>query len=623
MSERRKCSRRRTSLLRHFCTIFHCLLLFLAITLSIFYVRRFACIESDANLIWLANGILLATLLLAPRWKWSLYLAVGFSALVSGTFLVSNAWRMNLLYNVLDIGESAGAAWLLRSRSADLPRFTHPRYLLRFVGIAVFGMPSVMGGIYSAIVALWLGRPFAGTLLHWIAADSLGIAVVTPSLVAIYRTNLRKPLASHWDTALLLLLTLLGYLAFSTPSPLFLFLIYPVLTLTVLRLGQGWGAITLMVVAAEASWFTLHDRGPFAAAHRLAPLAVPSSILLQVFLAAGLFIIYTVDAVIDTLRRTDQKLKETAYLHHLITENLRDVVILTDFAGHHTYVSPAAALWGGWQEEDLARYHNLDIVHPEDRAKALAVLNDIRNGGEGALLECRVHRKNGEYIWVEANIRPVRDPATGVAIGVIDMVRDISERKASEKQLREAYRTLETLAATDSLTRLANRRQFDRRLHQEWRRCLREEAPLSLLLLDVDYFKSYNDAYGHLRGDSCLQQIAETAVDVVSRTGDLVARFGGEEFAVILPNTPNTGAMQVARLLRQAICNRRIEHAGNPPGVVTVSIGCATLVPALGQHAAALIQLADDALYTAKRSGRNRTWNATGRIEAASISQAS
>jgi len=139
---------------------------------------------------------------------------------------------------------------------------------------------------------------------------------------------------------------------------------------------------------------------------------------------------------------------------------------------------------------------------------------------------------------------------------------------------------------------------------------MRQQEPLSLLLFDVDWFKSYNDTYGHVRGDSCLKQIAEAAQDVVTRPGDLVARIGGEEFAVVLPNTPADGAMEVANLICGAIRSRRLPHNTNPIGYVTVSAGCATMVPALGQHSNALSEQADDALYAAKHAGRNQVCSA-------------
>jgi diguanylate cyclase (GGDEF)-like protein len=139
---------------------------------------------------------------------------------------------------------------------------------------------------------------------------------------------------------------------------------------------------------------------------------------------------------------------------------------------------------------------------------------------------------------------------------------------------------------------------------------MRDRKPLSMLLIDVDYFKSYNDTYGHLRGDSCLKEISDTTRDAVNRPGDLVARFGGEEFAAVLPNTPNPGAIEVAEQVCAALRRRRLIHGGNPLGYLTISLGCATLTPAPGQHPSALIKMADDAMYAAKRNGRNRICNA-------------
>jgi len=189
------------------------------------------------------------------------------------------------------------------------------------------------------------------------------------------------------------------------------------------------------------------------------------------------------------------------------------------------------------------------------------------------------------------------------------VVRDVSERKKAEQKLQEAYNTVEALAITDALTGLANRRRFDQYLTIEWRRSMRDRQPLSLLMLDVDRFKAYNDTYGHQRGDSCLKQIAESCMDVVSRPGDLVARFGGEEFVVILTNTESEGAMHVANDICEALRSRKLPHSGNQPGIVTISAGCATLIPRFGKHAPDLIEMADRALYRAKHNGRNQVYN--------------
>jgi diguanylate cyclase (GGDEF)-like protein len=129
-------------------------------------------------------------------------------------------------------------------------------------------------------------------------------------------------------------------------------------------------------------------------------------------------------------------------------------------------------------------------------------------------------------------------------------------------------------------------------------------------MIDVDLFKSFNDNYGHPRGDSCLRQVAEAAQDIVARPGDLVARFGGEEFAIVLPNTGSDGAIRLAGEICEAMRQRQLPHRGNPLGIVTVSVGCATMVPAFGLHAVNLVEAADQALYMAKNRGRNQICNA-------------
>jgi diguanylate cyclase (GGDEF)-like protein len=249
------------------------------------------------------------------------------------------------------------------------------------------------------------------------------------------------------------------------------------------------------------------------------------------------------------------------------------------------------------------------MVHPEDRQKVQAIVLNLQSGRESVMIECRVRKWSGEYLWVEARLLVVRDMKTGAPSGVLNIVRDVSQRKLSEQQLREAYNTVEALAVTDALTGLPNRRRFDQDLANEWRRSMRDCQPLSLLMLDVDRFKAYNDTYGHQRGDSCLKQVAEACLDVVSRPGDLVARFGGEEFVVILPNTEDEGARHVADKICEALRSRRLPHSGNAPGIVTISAGCTTLVPCFGKHSSDLIEMADQALYRAKYSGRNLVCN--------------
>lgn len=185
--------------------------------------------------------------------------------------------------------------------------------------------------------------------------------------------------------------------------------------------------------------------------------------------------------------------------------------------------------------------------------------------------------------------------------------QEIKDRKRAETELAKVNRELQRLATLDGLTQIANRRQFDDTLQREWRRNAREQTPLTLILVDIDYFKRYNDTYGHHSGDVCLKQVARALYEAVKRPGDLVARYGGEEFAIILPQTEVEGAWQMARTLQQAIQALNIPHADSTVAAhVTLSLGGASLIPSPADEAETLITAADQALYRAKAQGRNR-----------------
>lgn len=174
------------------------------------------------------------------------------------------------------------------------------------------------------------------------------------------------------------------------------------------------------------------------------------------------------------------------------------------------------------------------------------------------------------------------------------------------RRLDNANQELRRLSSVDGLTGIANRRQFDETMEREWRRTLRTQGELALLLCDVDHFKGFNDRFGHQAGDDCLRLVARCLAQTLDRGGDLAARYGGEEFAVILPDTRLEGALCVAERLRQSVAALRIPHPDSPHGHVTISIGAATLAAHRGTACQCLIRDADEALYHAKHEGRNR-----------------
>ncbi|MBF2089177.1 MAG: diguanylate cyclase [Synechococcales cyanobacterium K44_A2020_017] len=187
-------------------------------------------------------------------------------------------------------------------------------------------------------------------------------------------------------------------------------------------------------------------------------------------------------------------------------------------------------------------------------------------------------------------------------------VRDITTRKTIELELEEANKTLDALAYLDGLTQVANRRRFDQQMQHEWLRLAREQQPLTLLLFDVDYFKPYNDHYGHQCGDDCLIRIAQAVQTIMKRPADLLARYGGEEFAVILPNTDVSGGQWIANQIQQTVRSLAIPHDRSQVStVVTVSLGIACAIPHIDGDASTLLRQADRALYLAKKEGRDRS----------------
>ncbi len=207
----------------------------------------------------------------------------------------------------------------------------------------------------------------------------------------------------------------------------------------------------------------------------------------------------------------------------------------------------------------------------------------------------------------------VENEAYGLEIGAVDYITQpispviLQARLDIHLKLKRQQEMLLEVSMMDGLTGIANRRRFDQALECEWRHHLRQRAPLSLIMADIDCFKLLNDHYGHLVGDDCLKMVAATMAGLMRRPADLVARFGGEEFVCLLPETPPDGAAHMANALREAVAALAFPHAySTATNHVTISLGVASLTPEDGMASSALVDLADRRLYGAKRNGRNR-----------------
>lgn len=259
----------------------------------------------------------------------------------------------------------------------------------------------------------------------------------------------------------------------------------------------------------------------------------------------------------------------------------------------------------GYTDQELTGLTWAELTHPDDLAADVTQFNRVLAGEIDAYaLEKRFIRKNGEVFWALLSVGCVRKPDGSIDYFVA-LVQDIMARK-------QAAAALEVLATIDSLTQLANRRRFDRRLEDEWKRARRAGAALAVLFADIDHFKAYNDHYGHGAGDQCLIRVADALTAAISRPGDTAARYGGEEFVAVLSDTDALGAAVVAERFRAAVEALALPHA---PVVqtpwVTVSVGYASLVPGPQDTPSDLLSSADRALYQAKRDGRNCVRRAT------------
>jgi diguanylate cyclase (GGDEF)-like protein/PAS domain S-box-containing protein len=256
--------------------------------------------------------------------------------------------------------------------------------------------------------------------------------------------------------------------------------------------------------------------------------------------------------------------------------------------------------WGamlGYSPDDLAGRDVGDFSHPDD-AELVAERRRALVAGEITAFrdELRYIRADGELLWADVSACAIGDD--GRMDAVIAVYVDITDRKRAEAELR-----MQSLR--DPLTSLPNRRAFDEHLDREWRRAMRHSLPVSLLMIDIDHFKLYNDTYGHQAGDDCLKQVSRVLEDTLGRATEFVARWGGEEFVVIIAGDLAQAAESGARI-REALIEARLARPGHDPACVTVSVGAASSTPALGAARDDLLEAADRALYAAKQGGRNR-----------------
>ncbi len=271
-----------------------------------------------------------------------------------------------------------------------------------------------------------------------------------------------------------------------------------------------------------------------------------------------------------------------------------------------SYIGPQIEDLLGWTPESWMSVEDWAArMHPDDREYVVNFCISQSQLGIDHEADYRALTADGGYVWIRDVVHVVRNG--GEVEALVGFMFDISERKKSEQELLRLQRELEELSYKDGLTRVFNRRMFDVVMEREWANAYRQQQPLSLVLLDLDFFKNYNDHYGHLAGDACLQRVARLLEECALRPRDIVARFGGEEFVLVLPETDADAAEAVAERCRLLVADARIAHPASPVSEhLSASLGVATIVPTEHDELLQFIDAVDKLLYSAKQEGRNR-----------------
>lgn len=271
------------------------------------------------------------------------------------------------------------------------------------------------------------------------------------------------------------------------------------------------------------------------------------------------------------------------------------------------YIGPQIETLLGWSQDSWRSADDWAMrMHPEDRDYVVNYCISQSKSGVDHEADYRALTKDNGYVWIRDVVHVVRN-AKGETESLIGFMFNISERKKTEEKLINLQKELEALSFKDGLTGIANRRRFDACLDLEWTSARRSEQPLSLILMDIDFFKQFNDLYGHIAGDICLTQVAQTLALAIVRPRDIAARFGGEEFVILLPETDENGVQEVAHRCQRLIEELKIPHgkSGDNP-FLTVSMGVGTIRPSADMAPTEFLRAVDELLYAAKQNGRNR-----------------
>ncbi len=589
---------------------------FLACTVTIWLTYRVIGHVKELVFLWPLIGVQLGILL--PQWRCGaprkLAQTAGALGVVAGGILLHEPLWFPVAIACISTVEIWIAGAILSKGIASFEDLKYRRHLLLFVLGATIA--PVLGAFVGVIpVTVLLRGSYFWNVMVASLSDSLGIGVVLPAILFALTGEYRNPRKLvprlKLGAPAMLFFVLCSVATFWQTSHPFLFMVFPPMILLVLSMGlEGavFGSLSLTIIGFYA---TMHGYGPLWLSRVTSP--EERLLLLQLFLWMSIATALPVGALLDERRRAETETAKARSIYQILLENAEDMIVLSSFDRKDRFVSAASQRLTGWTSEEFLKLDPFSIFHPDDYELATLVHESMMAGKREHTFRYRMAQKNREWRWVEEYARTYLDGVAGLPLGYVGTVRDITALKSAEDawmreidELAHSKRELSQLAHTDTLTGLSNRRAFDELLEDVIASARRGELQAALFMIDIDNFKLYNDRYGHQAGDDCLRKVSAVLQDQAERRHDAVARWGGEEFAVLLYGTDLEGARAVADDMLEGVRGLRLEHAGNPPGIVTMSIGIAMLIQEFITEPSLWLQAADRALYISKRSGRNR-----------------
>ena len=550
--------------------------------------------------VWVANALLAGWMLSRPTRSWPSYVAAGLFAYILARELAGDPFAYACVASIANLVEVLLIAGFIRHRVPDIGDPKKWLTLGRVATLSTLGACAVSGLIASAAASIVAGDRQL-TFMVWYPAHVIGMVVVGTLTLVAHREGfglLGRP-GRRLDFAFnMLLIAIVVSAIFSQNSFPLLFMAFPPLLWAAYRhrfAGVVGGTAILTVISGIA---TALGHGPAMLAGAVGETG--RTFLVQVFIGAACVLTFPVALIMADLSRLNARLRDREARYRMLADYSQDVVVRMRMDGQRLYVSPSAKDVLGWEPNELLT-SRWDLVHPDDVAGQKSAMETLLANGIPTSAKYRFRHKDGHYVWVEAVTRLIPSVDQDGTMDIIYAGRDISKRVAAEEALEASRLELEKLARVDSLTTLANRRQFDERLLLALERSRRQQLPIALIYLDIDYFKQINDNLGHAAGDAVLKDFARRLVACV-RAGDLVARLGGDEFAVLIEDAASAQVAEIiARKLLDTMNQDVVIDGASVP--VTSSIGIAFSVRATDEKT--LMSFADQALYAAKAAGRN------------------